>query len=204
MSSKNSDIIWHHATVTRGRREMLNNHRSVILWFTGLSGSGKSTLAHAVEEHLHQMGCRTFVMDGDNVRHGLCSDLGFSTEDRTENIRRIGEAAKLFVEAGVIVLTAFISPFRKDRIMARKLVPHGDFMEIYCKASLEVCEKRDVKGLYQKARDGKIKDFTGISSPYEVPEAPDLCVDTASMPLEQSVDQVVELLKNRHLSLSTR
>jgi adenylylsulfate kinase len=194
---KSSNVVWHHATVTRARREQLNGHKSVILWFTGLSGAGKSTVAHAVEERLHQLGCRTFVFDGDNVRHGLCSDLGFSAEDRVENIRRVGEMAKLFVEAGVIALTAFISPFRSDRARVRSLVPHGDFLEIYCHCPLEVCEERDVKGLYKRARAGEIKDFTGISSPYEVPENPELVVDTAAQSIEGSVDQVIGLLRER-------
>lgn len=197
MSLKNGNIVWHHATISRNNREKLNSHKSVILWFTGLSGAGKSTLAHAVEERLYKMGCRTFVLDGDNVRHGLCSDLGFSDEDRVENIRRIGEMVKLFLEAGVIPLTAFISPFRKDRELVRKLVPHGDFIEIFCDASLEACEKRDVKGLYEKARDGAIKSFTGISSPYEVPEKPELRIDTGCLPLEKCVDEVIGLLRQR-------
>jgi adenylylsulfate kinase len=194
-----TNIVWHHATVTRERREKLNAHRSAILWFTGLSGSGKSTLAHAVEERLHQMGCRTFVFDGDNVRHGLCSDLGFSVEDRSENIRRIGEMTKLFLEAGVISLTAFISPLRRDRDRVRSLVPHGDFLEIYCEASLEVCEARDVKGLYKKARAGEIKDFTGISSPYEVPRDPELRVETGRRTLDECVEAVVSLLRERDI-----
>lgn len=196
---KSSNTVWHNASVTRQRRETQNEHKSVVLWFTGLSGSGKSTLSHAVEEQLHQAGCRTFVLDGDNVRHGLCSDLGFSDEDRSENIRRISESAKLLVEAGVIVLTAFISPFRVDRKNARKLFPHGDFIEIYCSASVEVCETRDVKGLYQKARDGVIKDFTGISSPYEAPLKPELVVNTGEQSLEESVMQVLNFCKKRGL-----
>lgn len=191
------NVVWHHATVTRARREAMNGHRGVILWFTGLSGAGKSTLAHAVEERLHRMGCRTFVFDGDNVRHGLCSDLGFSAEDRVENIRRIGEMAKLFMEAGIIAMTAFISPFRADRERVRSLVPHGDFLEIFCHCPLEVCEERDVKGLYKRARQGEIKDFTGISSPYEAPEKPELAVDTARLSLEESIDQVIDLLRQR-------
>lgn len=194
---KQSNVVWHHATVTRERREALNGHRSVMLWFTGLSGAGKSTLAHAVEEHLYQMGCRTFVFDGDNVRHGLCSDLGFSAEDRVENIRRVGEMAKLFLEAGVIALTAFISPFRADRQRVRSLVPHGEFLEIYCRCPLDMCEKRDVKGLYRRARAGEIKDFTGISSPYEEPENPELVVDTGELSLEQSMGKVIEFLQER-------
>jgi len=194
---KSSNTVWHHATVTRTRREAQNGHKSAILWFTGLSGSGKSTLAHAVEERLHEMGCRTFVLDGDNVRHGLCGDLGFSETDRQENIRRIGEMAKLFIEAGVIALTAFISPFRADRERVRNLVPHGDFFEIYCRCALDVCESRDVKGLYRRARAGEIRDFTGISSPYEEPVNPELIVDTGSTPLEACVDQVVLCLRER-------
>ncbi|HGG59893.1 MAG TPA: adenylyl-sulfate kinase [Gammaproteobacteria bacterium] len=194
---KSSNTVWHNATVTRERRERLNNHRSAILWFTGLSGSGKSTLAHAVEEHLHQLGCRTFVFDGDNVRHGLCSDLGFSDKDRQENIRRIGEMSKLFIESGVIALTAFISPFRKDRQQVRSLVAPEDFIEIYCRAPLHVCEKRDVKGLYRRARAGEIKDFTGITSPYEEPENAELVVDTGSEPLEACIEQVLGFLEER-------
>lgn len=195
--SKSSRVVWHHATVTRERREAMNGHRSVVLWFTGLSGAGKSSLAHAVEEELHQMGCRTFVFDGDNVRHGLCADLGFSALDRVENIRRAGEMAKLFIEAGVIALTAFISPFRSDRGRVRALVPHGDFLEIYCDCPLEVCERRDVKGLYQRARAGEIKDFTGISSPYEEPSNPELIVDTYHLSMEESVAKVMDLLRER-------
>ncbi len=192
-----SNVVWHHATIDRQRREALNGHKSVILWFTGLSGSGKSTLAHAVEEQLYEMKCRTFVLDGDNIRHGLCGDLGFSDDDRVENIRRIGEVAKLFLEAGVITLTAFISPFRSDRERVRNLVPHGDFLEIYCRCPLEICEERDVKGLYKKARAGEIKAFTGIDSPYEEPLAPELAVDTGSESLEESTAKVIGLLKSR-------
>lgn len=180
---KSTNVVWHQATVTRSRREKLNSHKSVLLWFTGLSGSGKSTLAHAVEERLHVAKRHTFVLDGDNVRHGLCGDLGFSDHDRIENIRRIGETAKLFLEAGVITLTAFISPFRTDRERARSIFPHGDFLEIFCNCPLTVCETRDVKGLYAKARSGQIKNFTGISSPYEAPEAPELQIDTSRLTL---------------------
>lgn len=196
-SSSSSNVVWHHATVTRARREALNGHGSVLLWFTGLSGAGKSTLAHALEERLYQKDCRTFVLDGDNVRHGLCGDLGFSEKDRVENIRRVGESAKLFLEAGVITLTAFISPFRKDRERVRTLFPHGDFLEIYCRASLEVCEGRDVKGLYKRARAGEIKDFTGISSPYEEPYDPELVVDTGSLSVDESVEAVLAMLRER-------
>jgi len=196
-NKKSSNVVWHNATVTRDRREKMNGHGSVILWFTGLSGAGKSSLAHAVEERLHQLGCRTFVFDGDNVRHGLCADLGFSIEDRVENIRRVGEMAKLFIEGGVIALTAFISPFRSERERVRSLVPHGDFLEIYCHCPLEICEQRDVKGLYKRAREGSIKEFTGISSPYEIPQDPELTVETGSLSLESSVDEVMELLFER-------
>lgn len=196
---KSTNAVWHRATVTRQRREQKNAHKSAVLWFTGLSGSGKSTLAHAVEEHLHQNGLNTFVLDGDNVRHGLCSDLGFSETDRKENIRRISETAKLLLEAGVITLTAFISPFKAERAIARSLMPHGDFIEIHCYCPLNVCEQRDVKGLYKKARLGEIKDFTGISSPYEEPENPDLKIDTSQLTLEQSVQQVIALLRDRNI-----
>ncbi len=176
---KSSNVVWHNATVTRERREDLNGHRGGLFWFTGLSGAGKSTLAHTVEEQLYNEGFRTFVLDGDNVRHGLCADLSFSDDDRKENIRRVGHMAMLYVEAGIVVLTAFISPFRADRDNVRKIAG-SDFHEIYCQCSLEVCEDRDVKGLYKRARNGEIPDFTGISSPYEEPEFADLTVDTES------------------------
>jgi len=191
------DVRWHPAAITRPLREQLNGHPSAILWFTGLPGAGKSTLAHAVEERLHRMGCRTFVFDGDNVRHGLCSDLGFSQKDRAENIRRIGEMTKLFIEAGVIALTAFISPFRADRRKARSLVADGDFLEIYCRCALAVCEQRDMKGMYAKARAGEIAEFTGVSAPYEEPEQPDLILDTAQLSVDACVDQVLRLLSAR-------
>jgi adenylylsulfate kinase len=187
-----TNVVWHQATVTRARREAKNGHRGAIVWLTGLSGSGKSTLAHAVEEVLHQQGCSTFVLDGDNVRHGLCGDLGFSAADRVENIRRIGEMAKLFMEAGVIVLTAFISPYRADRDRVRAMVKPGDFVEIYCDSSIEVCESRDVKGMYKKARAGLISDFTGISSPYEAPDNPELLINTGGSTLDDCVRQVMD------------
>ncbi len=192
-----SNTVWHHASVTRERREALNGHRAAVVWFTGLSGSGKSTLAHSVEEELHRLGCRTYVFDGDNVRHGLCGDLAFSAADRTENIRRIGEMARLFVDAGVIGLTAFISPFGVDRRFVRDLVGADSFLEVYCKCAIEVCEARDVKGLYKRARAGEIKEFTGISSPYEEPEQPELVVDTGAESLERCVAKVVALLIDR-------
>ena len=195
----NSNLVWHNATVTREHREMLNHHKSLVLWFTGLSGSGKSTLAHAVEEQLHQLGCRTFVLDGDNVRHGLCGDLGFDEKDRVENVRRVGEVAKLMMEAGVITLTAFISPFRADREGVRNLFPHGRFLEIFCKASVNVCEARDVKGMYKRAKAGEIQNFTGISSPYEEPLNPELTVDTGALALDVCVKKVMSLLKSRDI-----
>ncbi|PPD44939.1 MAG: adenylyl-sulfate kinase [Methylobacter sp.] len=196
-NTKSSNTVWHHATVTRADRENLHQHKSVIIWFTGLSGSGKSTLAHAVEDQLHKRGISTFVLDGDNVRHGLCSDLTFSDHDRVENIRRIGEVAKLIIESGVITLTAFISPFKSDRNAARNLVPHGEFLEIYCQCPIETCEQRDVKGLYKKARAGQIPFFTGIDSPYEAPENPELSVNTKEQTLEESVQAVIDLLISR-------
>jgi adenylylsulfate kinase len=185
-----SNVVWHQATVTRARRELQNGHRGAIIWFTGLSGSGKSTLAHALEESLHQRGCRTIVLNGDNVRHGLCGDLGFSSVDWVENIRRIGEMAKLFMEAGIIVLTAFISPYRADRERVRAMVKEGDFIEVYCDSTLEICESRDVKGMYKKARAGLTGQFTGISSPYEAPVHPELDVKTGELSLEDCVQQL--------------
>ena len=199
MTQKSTNTVWHHATVTRKDRENLHKHKSAVLWFTGLSGSGKSTMAHAVEDRLHKSGVTTFVLDGDNVRHGLCCDLGFSNADRIENIRRIGEVAKLLTESGVITLTAFISPFKEDRNAARKLLPHGDFLEIYCHCPIEVCEERDVKGLYKKARSGEIPFFTGIGSPYEEPEKPELVVNTHEKSLEESVNAVIQLMTQRGL-----
>jgi adenylylsulfate kinase len=196
---KTLNTIYHNATVTRERHNQLNKHKSAIVWFTGLSGSGKSTLAHSVEEELHNLGCRAFVLDGDNVRHGLSSNLTFSDDDRKENIRRIGEVAKIMMEAGVIAMTAFISPFKEDRNLARQLVPQGDFIEIYCKASLETCESRDVKGLYKRARAGEIKNYTGINSPYEAPENPELIIDTEGESLEESVAKVIDFLKSKEI-----
>ena len=197
---KSTNTVWHQPTVTREHRESQNGHRSTIIWFTGLSGSGKSTLAHAVEDRLHKMGIRTFVFDGDNVRHGLCGDLGFSEEDRTENIRRVGQMSKLFIESGVIALTAFISPFQVDRQRVRMMVDNDDdFLEIYCQCPLEVCENRDVKGLYQRARKGEISDFTGISSPYEEPENAELIVNTAENTIDECVDRVLEMLVDKNI-----
>jgi adenylylsulfate kinase len=194
-----TNMVWHHATVTRARSEQLNGHCGAIIWFTGLSGAGKSILAHTVEERLHQLGCRTYVLDGDNVRHGLCGDLGFSAKDREENIRRVGEAARLFMDAVVIVLTAFISPHKADRERVRGMVGHGDFMEIFCDSPIEICESRDVKGLYKKARAGQIAEFTGISSPYETPENPELTLDTSKLDLDTSVQYVIEAMLRRRM-----
>jgi adenylylsulfate kinase len=190
-----NNVVWHHASVTREDRQARNRHRGVVVWFTGLSGSGKSTLAHALEKRLFDMGCQTVVLDGDNVRHGLCGDLTFSETDRKENIRRIGEVAKLFAEAGVIAITAFISPFREDRERVRGLVPHGDFIEVYVECPLEVCETRDVKGFYKKARTGEIPSYTGISSPYESPERAECVVNTAQTSLDASIDKLVDMLQ---------
>jgi adenylylsulfate kinase len=196
---KTPNTVYHNATVTRERRNQLNSHKSAVIWFTGLSGSGKSTLAHSVEEELHNLGCRTFVLDGDNVRHGLSSNLTFSDNDRKENIRRIGEAANLMMEAGVIAMTAFISPFNEDRNLVRQLLPQGDFIEIYCNASLEACESRDVKGLYKRARAGEIKNYTGIDSPYEAPDNPELVIDTEGESLDESVAKVIDFLKSKEI-----
>jgi adenylylsulfate kinase len=191
-----TNIVWHHSTVTRAARAHQRGHRSAILWFTGLSGAGKSTLANAVNSALFEQGLACYVLDGDNIRHGLCNDLGFSDADREENIRRIGEVAKLFLDAGVVVLTAFVSPFRTDRDRARALVDADDFIEIHCAANLGVCEQRDTKGLYAKARAGEIKEFTGISSPYEEPENPELRIDTGGQSLEDCVQQVLAHLES--------
>jgi adenylylsulfate kinase len=199
IKSNNNNLTWHRVSVKRADREKLNGHRSAVLWFTGLSGSGKSTLAHAVEERLYQIGCRTFVFDGDNVRHGLNRDLGFSAADREENIRRIGEMVRLFVQAGVIALAAFISPFRAGRRQVRELLNEDDFLEIYCRCPVEVCEKRDAKGLYRRARSGEIENYTGSSSPYEEPEHPDLIVETHKHSLEESIRQVIDLLIKKQI-----
>ena len=194
---KSPNVIYHQASVTRERRNQSNNHQSVVLWFTGLSGSGKSTLAHVLEEKLFNKGCKTLVLDGDNVRHGLNSNLDFSDDGRKENIRRIGEVAKLMLESGLIVMTAFISPFREDRVAVRNLISNNDFIEIYCKASLKTCEARDVKGLYKRARAGEIKNYTGIDSPYEAPENPELIIDTDKETLDESVSKIYSLLERK-------
>lgn len=194
---KATNIIWHEGNISKTDREELLNQKGVILWFTGLSGSGKSTVAREVERKLNQLGHLAYVLDGDNIRFGLNKNLGFSPDDRAENIRRIGEVAKLFADAAVITLTAFISPYRADRDMARQLVKEGEFIEIFVDCPLEECEKRDVKGLYKKARNGEIKEFTGISAPYENPETPELVIDTAKKSLDQSANRVIQYLENR-------
>lgn len=193
------NITWHNATVTRDRREKLNGHYGVVIWFTGLSGSGKSTIAHTVEELLFQRGCHTYTFDGDNVRHGLCGDLGFTDRDRRENIRRIGEMVKLFMDAGVIALTAFISPHAKERDLVKRLVGGEKFIEVYCRCPIEICAQRDPKGLYHRARVGEIGEFTGISAPYEPPSEPALILDTDHLTIDQAAKQVFELLRQRRI-----
>lgn len=193
---KATNIVWHAHRVTREERETLLKQKGVVLWFTGLSGSGKSTIANEVAHTLHSKGHLCYLLDGDNIRHGLNKDLGFSPEDREENIRRISEVAHLFADAGFITLTAFISPYRKDRDFCRHLLGEGRFFEMYCKASLDTCEKRDTKGLYKKARDGQIKEFTGISAPYEEPLHPELLLDTDKETIEESTQKVVNMLKD--------
>jgi adenylylsulfate kinase len=196
---KSNNTVLFPATVTRQQRERYNGHRSVVLWFTGLSGAGKSTLAQAVSERLQVMNCHNVVLDGDAMRQGLCADLGFSPEARSENIRRVGEVAKLFLEAGVIVMVALISPARLDRERVRSLLPKGDFIEIHCRCPLEICEQRDLKGLYQRARRGEIQEFTGISSPYEDPVQAEIVIDTGETSIESSVLSVLAILRSKGL-----
>lgn len=191
---KSTNISWQQGAVTHRQREILLNQRALCLWFTGLSGSGKSTLAREVERMLYEMGRLSYVLDGDNIRHGLNGDLGFSEEDRRENIRRITEVTKLFTDAGLIVLTAFISPFRKERQKARTALGPGRFVEVYVECDMDICEQRDVKELYQKARAGEIDDFTGISSPYEEPENPEIRVNTGRQSIKESVKIITGFL----------
>tara|TARA_Y100001001_G_scaffold125633_1_gene124130 strand:- start:4531 stop:5172 length:642 start_codon:yes stop_codon:yes gene_type:complete len=193
------NIVWHDHKITRAERSVNKNQKPCLLWFTGLSGSGKSTIANALDVALHKRGYHTFLLDGDNVRHGLCSDLGFSDDDREENIRRVGEVCKLFADAGLIVMSAFISPFTSDRRMVRKLFPAGEFIEVFMDTPLATCEERDPKGLYQKARSGQIKHFTGIDSPYEVPSHPELRLDTSTMSVEECVDTLIAYLLEREM-----
>ncbi|MDV3503105.1 adenylyl-sulfate kinase [Marinobacter sp. M-5] len=194
-----SNIVWHDHKITRAERSANKNQKPCLLWFTGLSGSGKSTIANALDVALHERGYHTFLLDGDNVRHGLCNDLGFSDEDRVENIRRVGEVCKLFADAGLIVMSAFISPFTSDRRMVRKLFPAGEFIEVFMDAPLETCESRDPKGLYKKARAGEIRHFTGIDSPYEVPAHPEIRLDTSCHSVDDCVESVIAYLLEREL-----
>jgi adenylylsulfate kinase len=194
-----NDIKWQQHDVNAAQRQALFGHQSAVIWFTGLSGSGKSSVANALEQALAAQGKHTYLLDGDNVRHGLCADLGFSAEDRTENLRRVGAVAGLMVDAGLLVLSAFISPYRSQRELVKSLIPPGKFIEVHIATPLEVCEQRDVKGLYKKARAGEISHFTGISDPYEAPQQADLVLDTSVTSLEDSVQQLLELLKHRQI-----
>jgi len=199
MEHREANLTEHCPKITKTDRERLNGHQSFILWFTGFSGSGKSTIAHRLEEIPFKNGVGTYVLDGDNVRTELNKDLGFSAEDREENIRRIGQVAKLFVDAGLVVLTAFISPYKKDRAAVRSLMGSDEFVEIYVKCPLEICEQRDVKGLYEKARRGVVKQFTGIDDPYEEPENPEIILETDKANLEQYVEEILNFLEARGL-----
>tara|TARA_B100000900_G_scaffold328239_1_gene288477 strand:+ start:309 stop:929 length:621 start_codon:yes stop_codon:yes gene_type:complete len=192
------NIKWHNSTIDRKNLESLRGHKGMVLWFTGLSGSGKSTLANALNEALHAKKISTYLLDGDNIRHGLCKDLGFSDKDREENIRRIGEVANLFLNAGIVTITAFVSPFKSDREKVRKIIGK-DFIEIFCAANLDICETRDTKGLYKKARMGEIKDFTGISSPYEIPNDPEIIIETGFLDINTSVRQIMKYLSDKEL-----
>jgi adenylylsulfate kinase len=199
--SGDKNIVWHCGDVTNRDRHRLNRHRSCLIWFTGLPASGKSTIAHALEKELFDRGIRSYVLDGDNIRHGLNSDLGFSREDRKENLRRVAELSKLFVDAGVVVLAAFVSPFREDRKYVRDILGDESFFEFYVKCSPEICEHRDPKGQYKKAREGVIKNYTGVSAPYEEPEKPDLVLNTEELPVEESVEKILKFLDSRKFIL---
>ncbi|MEL0537105.1 adenylyl-sulfate kinase [Staphylococcus debuckii] len=194
---KSQNITWHDSEVTKAERQEKNGHKSVVLWFTGLSGSGKSTISVALEKALFERGVRSYRLDGDNIRHGLNNNLGFSPEDRKENIRRIGEVSKLLADAGLITLTAFISPYRADRDHVREILEDGEFLEVYTKASVAACEERDPKQLYKKARAGEIKNFTGIDAPYEAPEHPEIIVDTEENSVEEAVEQIIRYLEDQ-------
>ncbi len=194
---RKNNVVWHPPLVTREMRNILNGHRSLAIWFTGLPSSGKSTIAHGVEKELYERGIRTYTFDGDNIRHGLCSDLGFSEKDREENLRRIAEVIKLFIDAGIVVLAAFVSPLKRHRKIVRSIIGENDFIEVYCRCPVEVCEKRDPKGLYKKARTGEIKNYTGISSPYEEPENPDLILDTHLLDIDEAVKRVLNLVEKK-------
>lgn len=195
---KATNVHWHEGQIKQADRERLNGHKGVCMWFTGLSGSGKSTIAVKVEEKLYERGIKTYILDGDNIRHGLNKNLGFSPEDRTENIRRIGEVSKLFVDAGIMAMTAFISPYRADRDAVRNLMKKGEFIEIYVQATIETCESRDPKGLYKKAKAGEIKEFTGISAPYEEPLNPELIINTTEeSDIDKNAEKVIEYLTSK-------
>lgn len=198
-SAKKNNVKWFNGFVGQEQREKLHGHKGAAIWFTGLSASGKSTIAHHLEMQLYKMGHSTYVFDGDNVRHGLCKDLGFTAKDRSENIRRISEMTKLFIDAGIIAITAFISPYKKDRQQVRLLTGEEKFLEIYVKCPIEVCEERDPKGIYKKAKKGDIKNFTGISAPYEPPEKPDLIIESNKEGIDMAVEKVIHLLKNRKI-----
>jgi len=197
--SKSTNITWHASAVTKSERQIQNGHGSCVLWFTGLSGSGKSTIANAVSSELYRQGINEYVLDGDNIRHGLNRDLGFSEQDRTENIRRIGEVAKLFVDSGAIVTTAFISPFRADRGQVRALFEENEFIEVFVDCPIEECERRDPKQLYAKARRGEIQDFTGIDSPYEAPEQPEITLRSDILTVEEAVQKIFEYLQTKNI-----
>ncbi|MEB6253219.1 adenylyl-sulfate kinase [Mammaliicoccus sciuri] len=198
--SASTNITWHDSEVTKAQRQERNGHKSVVIWFTGLSGSGKSTISVALEKALFEQNITSYRLDGDNIRHGLNQNLGFSPEDRKENIRRIGEVGKLMVDAGVVTMTAFISPYEEDRNTVRDILENGEFIEVYTKCSLDECESRDPKGLYKKARSGEIKEFTGINAPYEEPSNPEIIIDTENESVEESVEKIVAYLKeNQYL-----
>lgn len=199
-----NDIVWHSHAVTRDQREAKHEHRGAVIWLTGLPGSGKSTLAHALEETLHHLGYQTAVLDGDNVRHGLCADLGFSAADRNENVRRVGEVAKILLELGTVVIVALVSPVREARDKVRRSLPEGDFIEIYCRCSLVACKIRDPKGLYAKAEQGLIPEFTGISSPYEAPLTPELEIDTESEKYEEALQRLMLFVLNHFTAEALR
>ncbi|MCL4377579.1 MAG: adenylyl-sulfate kinase [Actinobacteria bacterium] len=195
--NKPANIVWHKTHIDKAKRSRVKNHKPCVVWFTGLSCSGKSTIANALEERLNKMGHHTYLLDGDNIRHGLNKDLGFSEKDRNENIRRISEVAKLFVDAGIITLCAFISPFKETRKKVRGLFESGEFIEVFIDAPLEVCEQRDTKGHYKKARSGEIREFTGISSPYEPPDNPEVHLDTAKVSIEKAVEIIINYLESK-------
>ena len=202
---RSTNVVWCETEITKEHRNILNKQLSAVLWFTGLSGSGKSTVANALEDFLHKHSIRTYILDGDNVRHGLCGDLGFSDQDRKENIRRVGEVSKLFVDAGVMVLTSFISPFKEDRAFVRSILHDEEFIEIHVRCPLNVCEQRDVKGLYKKARNGEIKDFTGIDSPYEKPDNAEITIDTSVMSIDDAVSEIINyLVSKQYIRLNRR